>query len=1022
MLGDVAVVDDQGGRHPVPGEVQRRLLALLSVERGRVVSTGRLVEELWGDDVPSNPANALQSRISRLRRLLAEAGDATAIAHRDGGYVLSGAVDVDAERFEAAVRSGDHGLALGLWGGEPFADAESGPSLDVERRRLAELRAAAAESALAERLWRGEPSTVIGDLEALVAAEPLRERPWALLMTAYSGAGRRADALEAYQRARRTLATELGIDPGPELQELERQILDGVASVAPAGRSQAAAPRPRFRRRSPMLLGRDRELGELRDAIGRSRLVTVTGPGGVGKTRLLSELVATAEQECVFVELASLGDGDVTSQVALDLGVRQVDQLDDPLLDRIVLAVDGRDLLLAIDNAEHLVGEVAEAVDALLSRSDVRVVVTSREPLGVQDEQHLPLAPFPPPEGSDPHHPAIELFVTRATQRRPGWTPTGDELATIAELCRRLDGVPLAIELAAARTAALSPSELLERLDPARLSGRTSGPEHHRSVSTMLDWSYDRLDDAERTALDRLSVFSSHASLAAIEVVLAGGAIEQDDVAELLVRLVDRSLVVVVDDDGRRRFDLLSLVRAHVRRRSDPNDTARAARRLVDWAITVATDADGELRSPRARRAWATFRVEQEQLVHALDEAERLGLHGELARLARLLGWWWYVSGRHEIAIRWLALVADLDDVDPLDRGIAQGVGSLMGLHRAEAEPGPFRVDRREMATLGRREVEGRDRHWEMLLRLTEAFAEVTAGRQAQAAEMAETMRATARDLGEAWVEAAAGLVLGTSRFWAGRLVDALDDIDEALLAAARSGDPWVEGLLLGNRSSVREALGDLAGARADIETGLALVGDEPDVLSPEVPIRLADLTTLEGDPVAGLELADEAIHHVRRLGAVGWLAGALCARGLAARRLGRLREATADYERASELFAAQGFHLGRIMALSGLGFCAEQSGDLVAARELHTDELQLAKAFGDPRAVALALEGLAAVEIGDGDPLAALRLLGEADELRRSAGGPLPAAERIDVERVEAACRAALGDDVVELTLGTNR
>lgn len=1023
MLGEVTVVDDHGGCHSVPGEVQRRLVALLSVELGRPVSTARLVDELWGDEPPADPANALQSRVSRLRRVFRSAGGEGALVHRDGGYLLVDDVSVDAHRFEDAVRAGDHELALAMWRGEPFGDAVVGSALELERLRLTELRASVVERALALRLDAERPAAVIGELEALVADQPLRERTWALLMTAYSAAGRRADALDAYQRVRRVLAVELGIDPGAELQELERRVLDGAADptaddpTSPPGGDRDPAPRPRLRRPSSALLGREAELAALRDAAATSRLVTITGPGGVGKTRLLTELATTTDRECVLVELVALGDGDVVGRVALDLGVRQGDRVDDPLLDRLVFALDGRELLLAIDNAEHLLAETRALVAELLRRTDARFVVTSREPLGIHDEQHLPLGPFSTPQESDPAHPAIELFVLRSRQRRPGWVPDHEELDTIAELCRRLDGVPLAIELAAARSAALSPGELLDRLDPIRLTGRTGGPDHHRSVSTMIDWSYDRLDGDERLVLDRLSVFSGAASLAAIEVVAGGGPIEPEDVAELVARLVDRSLVVTVDDDGQRRFDLLSLVRAQVRRRADRADLDAAATRLVGWAVGVAADADAALRTARARRAWATLRVEHEQLMHALDEAERLGLRHQLARLTRALCWWWFISGRHEIGLRWLDVVAGLDDIDDVDRSVAMGIGSLMGLrlpgHASEA------ADRRALTTVAREGVEGRFRYWEMLMRLTEAFAQVTAGHQTEASEIAELVRGEARDLGEPWVEATAGLVLGTAHYWGGRLPDALGEIEQALAVADRCGDPWVQGLLLGNRSAVRESLGDLAGARLDIETCLDLLGDEPEVLSPEGPIRLADLTILEGDPAAGFELATRAIDHVRRLGAVGWLAGAHCSRAHAARRLGRLGEAADDYRLALDLYESQGFHVGRIMALSGLGFCAEEAGDLEAARDLHTDELQLARAFGDPRAVAQALEGLAAVAVGEGDALLALRHLGEADGLRRAAGGPLPEAERLDVERVEAVCRRLLGDDVVELTLG---
>ncbi|HEV3464199.1 MAG TPA: BTAD domain-containing putative transcriptional regulator, partial [Actinomycetota bacterium] len=503
----------------VPGAKERALLADLLVNAGRVVPADRLVEDLWGDQPPGNPANTLQGRVSALRRALGRGGSGM-VATRPPGYALDADPgQVDAGRFERLVAEamaapageGPRAArlleeALGLWRGPALAEFADQPWAQAEAARLEELRLAATEALVELRLAAGGHAALVGELEGLVAAHPTRERLRGQLLLALYRSGRQADALAAYTQAREVLAEELGIDPSPELQRLHHQILvqDPALEAAAPARDQ---PRHNLPERLTSLVGREGELRDVAKLVGEHRLVTVTGPGGAGKTSLavaLAERLADGYPDGVWlVELAALRDpAGLGAAVAAAVGLGQDgagpgDQAPSSA-ERLAAFAADKAMLLVLDNCEHLVEACAALVRRLLEAGPrLRVLATSREVLGVPGEVVWaipPLAvPAAPPDGEGADvggagadgqgagpealvsFDAVRLFVERATSADPGFVLDAASGPVVAELCRRLDGLPLAIELAAARVRTLSPAEIAARLE-RRFQVLRSGP------------------------------------------------------------------------------------------------------------------------------------------------------------------------------------------------------------------------------------------------------------------------------------------------------------------------------------------------------------------------------------------------------------------------------------------------------------------------------------------------------------------------------------------------------------------
>ena len=564
---------------PVRGAKQRALLALLALRPGQPVSADRLIDVLWGDGQAAHPANALQAQIGQLRRTLGPA----AILTTEAGYALdAGPEDVDVVRFEQLAARGRHlfeegetalasttlSEALRLRRGEPLADFTYAGFFDAERTRLDELILVAIETRAEAGLVLGRHGELAGELEALCRAHPLRERLCELLMLALYRAGRQAEALRAYTGARDRLVGELGIDPGPALRELEARILAQDPSLAAAGPAGlAAVPAPvatgNLRERLSSFVGRGAELGELSEAVRSSRLVTLIGPGGVGKTRLAVEAAAALGDEhrdgAWLVEFASVTEPDgVAPAVAGALGAAAAGLIGPPSPDStvelIVRYLAGRSLVVVLDNCEHVIGQAAALAETLAGTvPGLRLIATSREPLGVPGEVLVPVGPLALPA-------AVELFADRARAVRPGFSADERTRPVIDDICRRLDGLPLAVELAAARLRSLTLATLAERLgDRFRLltvGARTALP-RQQTLRAVVDWSYDLLFEDERRLFARLSVFAGGCDLAAAEAVCADDQVPAGEILDVLSRLVDKSLAAAPDAGRDTRFTQL---------------------------------------------------------------------------------------------------------------------------------------------------------------------------------------------------------------------------------------------------------------------------------------------------------------------------------------------------------------------------------------------------------------------------------------------------------------------------------
>ena len=545
LLGPVQVV--RAGREVgLGGPRPRAVFALLVLEAGRVVPAGRLAEEVWRGSPPPGAAKTLRSYVSRLRALL---GPDAALAARAGGYVLSVAAGtVDAVSFEQLAASGQAALsrgeaataaghfrqALGLWRGPALADVCEVEPLAREAARLEELRLAAVEGRIEADIQLGLHVKVIGELEGLVAEYPVRERLWRLLVLALYRAERQADALAAYRRARDLLAAELGLEPGEELRRLEEAVLrQEVPAAPPPARHNLPAPLTSF-------VGREQDLTRLERLLGEARLVTLAGTGGTGKTRLALEagarVVGRFPGGVWLAELAGVADpGLVGAQVMGALGVRQAGDV--PVLEALIWRLRSAELLLVLDNCEHLLDACAQLAGALLRAAPgLRVLATSREPLGLPGEVVCPVRPLDlPPEQPDAHAAAqasaVRLFLDRGSAARGG---TGGGVAPVAvaeRICRKLDGLPLAIELAAARLGTLSAAEIEAHLaDRFRFLAyrRPAADPRHQALRAAMDWSYDLLSAEERRVLGELSVFAGTFGLAQAAEVMrrrsAGGA------------------------------------------------------------------------------------------------------------------------------------------------------------------------------------------------------------------------------------------------------------------------------------------------------------------------------------------------------------------------------------------------------------------------------------------------------------------------------------------------------------------
>ena len=964
VLGPVEVRRD-GRLVPVPGGKTAELLVRLALEPGLVVRADRLVDELWAG-APTN-RNTLQAKVARLRRALA---DPSAIAGGDGGYRLAvepDAVDAlrvlrdvatAAQRLDAADARGAAELsaaALELYRGDVLPS--TGDWAAPHRARLEDAREKLVEIRLSARLRLGDD--VIGELEAAVATAAYQEGLWELLITALYRAGRQADALAAYRRVQALLANELGLEPGPGLQQLERQVLDHD----PALRTPAAAGNlPSL---STPLVGRETEIAAVAGLLHAERLVEVLGPGGIGKTAIAIAAGRALSETHGGVWLARL-EAATTPEDVLDmvLAALRVTGGEAALLERL----RGAPTVVILDNCEHVVDAAAALATRLLDAAPgLRILCTSQVPLDVDGEARFALAPLALPD-------AVELFRRRAAARHGD---TADDV--VAALCRSLDGLPLAIELAAARTRTLSIEEISRRLgdrfsvlhDPA-----SRRPERRRALKATIGWSYELLFPDDQRGLWALAAFAGGAPLPAVESVLAALGVPASAAIDVVGRLAARSLVIV-DDGGPSRYRLLESIRAFaLDAMAEAGLSRRALAAHAAWFAGAAGASTQGVRSSRQAEHLGFARAERANIDAALAWS---AAHDPLLALGIVngFGWAWIVLGDSRGAQRILAALDAAGDAAPSrDRA-----GALLLAAWIEASTGHLELAREHIAAATAVALAIDDVDLQARCAYYLAYVVSHDGEWGHAMELTDRSRRLYDGLDRPWDQAANSLFAARAAISAGdrtRAAAARDQVEHWLQAVE---DPW----LAVRRDAM---LGELARIEHRFDAAVLHLG------------RAAETS-------GRLGFAQTEAYQVSSLGRAQCQAGDYETGAATLELAVEKAEATGDVR----LAALVRVHLGRV--LRALGRTAPARTALEAATTWH-------RAAGGGEQAALGECLLAALDAGDRVPGAEQRLVAILDAARRDDDAPVEvfaldalariAAERDDLatarERSEAADR----------------
>jgi predicted ATPase/DNA-binding SARP family transcriptional activator len=907
VLGPLEVRDHEDVLVTVPGGQQRALVALLAMNPGVAISAERLVDELWGDATPQQPANALHVVVSKLRRAIG----AETVERRSAGYCLTVAPEeIDACRFERLVgQAGDRAAAgdppgavalldeaLALWRGAALEEFPELRTAVETASRLEEVKATAVEQRIAAMLAAGRTDDVVHDALRAVAQWPYRERLRAHLMLALYRSGRQADALRAFSDARDVLAEELGLDPSPELSTLEAAILahdpslDGPAASTPTGTAshlgqQATRERGNLRASLTSFVGRDADLQALDELVRQHRLVSLVGPGGFGKTRLALEFGRSRTEAfdggVWLIALDSISSGaSIDGAVASAFGFGDSDLADGSvtgaasLLDRLVGRLSNRRALIVIDNCEHVIDDAAALAVELVERlPELVVLATSRESLRVAGEAVWILPPLDRASGA-------ALFADRARAASPRFDAAAT-IEVVERLCAELDGMPLAIELIAARANAFTVEQMQERLadrlESISAGTRRSAP-RHQTLSAVTHWSHDLLFEAERATFRRLSIFAGGCTLEAAEAVCGVEPIDPFDVAETLARLIDKSLVIA--EDGRYRM-LLTLAEYGRARLAEAGELESTSRRAAHWFAERALRSFSDWRTPGGRdQAWWMRRINAD-----LDNVRR-ALEWSIAhvdseaagRLAGGLGWYWWHTGRAAEGVAWLDRVFDVSNLaQEGTRGLA-----LTWLARLCLDTGDY------------------DR------------AKITAG---------AALEALSADDDPA-LESLAEFVLSRVAVAHGQLDVARSHARRSTAAQARVARPWNQGITAVLKASEAALCGDHTAAERELATATSLLRNVGDVAA----------LVLASHQLLRLQLARHAYDDSDRTA----------------------RDAIA----LAEQYGLQGW----VAVLSNeLGAINRQRGDASASREHHAKALHLARELGLATVQAAALEGLMA-------------------------------------------------------------
>ena len=1121
VLGPLEV-RDAGGQHvPVGGARLRSFLIRLAIGGGSPVSVDRLSEDLWPREQPADAANAIQALASRLRttagRDLVEYGPA--------GYRIAVSADqVDAGAFERMVASGRADLqdgddvagaatlraALELWRGPALADVADAAFAAPAIARLTELRVAATEDLIDADIALGRGAELVPEVEQLSAEYPLRERLRGQLMQALYAAGRQADALGVFEDTRQSLASELGIDPSPNLADIHLAILrgevptasrrrpaaalgsraaaarradrldtDGVVSgesgqhdrdadgrgpapsrshsagagaagAAGAGAAGAAAAaaapaaadqtgngsgsrqsgshggradgqtRPEPNRAAPRsgnlpaqlttFVGRDDELARVVKLLDEARLITLTGHGGAGKTRLALEVAARlATPDGVwFVPLAPVRDAvEVPQAVLAAVDGRDLSWPADAIeaarlasldpVERLCETLEARKLVLVLDNCEHVIEATATMAAELLAQAPgIRILATSREPLGVTGETLAPVPSLPlPDEGATPEvlagNAAVRLFADRAAAVRPGFTVDDANARAVVRICRALDGIPLAIELAAARMRSLTADQVAARLDDrfALLSVTSRGRlPRHQTLRAIVDWSWDLLDDTERMVLRRLSVFSGGATPdSAQRVCWPDG---EHDVVDVIAALLDKSLVTA-DGDPDVRYRLLETVRAYAAERlAEAGETEQVAAAHAGYFLSLAEEAEPRLRSRDQLRWLKVMAAEHDNFAAALRHLLQAGDGESALRFVGALAWYWITQDRDSEASDWAtAAVALAPPQVPPELADCYAVARLISVMTGIVAEGSGK----DMQALT-----------DVLGDLPAMPAESAHPLLALAGPMLATMSGNADGVragldqiaghADPWVRAARALVTGHLAVNSGDIASAEADLRAGQTAFEEIGDRFGIMVCLSGLAEVAMARGNPAEAVRLLEeargiSAQGLAGHWSETV--RVPLGWARATA--GDVEGGKAEIRTAVRSAERLGELDDAATGYLHLSDLARQEGDLSQARALLGEATAIIEPRANRPDLVavaaVSFSKLGCISEQEGDLQTAAQWHRKALvhladsPVMLAMQSNQSIAVVVEGIAALETAQGRHARAAELLGLAHTLQ---------------------------------------
>jgi predicted ATPase/DNA-binding SARP family transcriptional activator len=1027
----------------VGGARLRALLIRLAADAGNWVSVSALVEALWENEPPGDEVNALQSLVSRLRRALRTA---ELIESGPAGYRLAiEAEAVDGIRFERLAGQGRRQLADGdpdaasdlleqaleLWRGEPLTEvAEAGYAV-VWAQRLDKLRLTAIDDRAEAGLQRGRHPELVADLEAVAGEHPLRERTQELLIRALAGSGRQTEALTVYEKLSRRLADELGLDPPAHLQRLHTAVLRGDPDVlvpAPAATAPTRVRRTNLRAPLTSFVGRDAELGRLTELIERSRLVTLVGPGGAGKTRLANEAAAGLTDRGTggtwVVELAPVTDPEAVASTALSsIGVLEGQILDRPAagprdaFSRLVEILAEHDVVLILDNCEHLIDAAAKLAEYLLGECPrLTVLATSREPLGIVGESLWPVNPLGIPRPDDDladalAAPAVQLLLDRAMLVRPGFVITADNVDAVMEICRRLDGLPLAIELAAARLRNLTVEAVAARLDDRfrLLSGgnRTAMP-RHQTLRAVVSWSWGLLTDSERVLAERLSVFPGGATASTAVAVCARDApdpVSADVVADLLMSLADKSLLVVAEPTGadngaQPRYRMLETIREFATDQlAERGETADLRAAHARYFLALAETAEPKLRSGEQLIWRDVLTTEHDNLFATLQFAVETGDSDLALRLGAALGWYWTLLGRHDEAAGWLGQALSVPGERP---DAAYAVVKVV--HTMSAAAAGMGIPSDEAATELLKLTEGLDGDHPLLALIEPGVALLRDDNEGG-------QQAVARNLlrhHDPWTQAMLHLMSGMTAENDGDLDQMERSFPLALKGFREIGDRWGIGATVGSWAIMASARGETEAAIEALEEARQMMRelrareDEAYTLIRVgmMRLRLPDLVGARRDLEQAQQIADESNAPLSR----GFVKLAL---GVLAHYEGDDDEARRSAEEALVVLGRAAFAPPQIMALAlaGLAMLDIQAGQLDAARERLRKANESVRTSRDMPVGAQVCMFAADLLLAEGDAALAAELLGVSAGLRgmEDLGDP-------EVWRIAAAIEAALG------------